>query len=610
MQKLLISLGLDLTEWKDGVSRAKKEYDGLVRGVGNGLKKVGIGTAMIAGSMAAVFGMTEVVVAQSRVFETLQAKTRAADHEMKALKEDVYDLNTALGLRSVSDAAEKMGMVAKLSRTTGEELKQLAYQTGLLGKEFGEEEEQLAAQIAIMKSFKVSVGEAGDVVAFLNEQGGDLKGELLESIKEYSVQFSEAGFSLNQTVAILKEGLGQGWNVDKAADAFKEGRLRLMGGDKATVDALKLLGLSDLDDQIKSGLVSIPRAMGQIQGELSKLNKTEQFRIAKEIFGAQYEDVGETAMTAMLSGMNKQMKTTGAIDMMTKSLHDRFSYKWDASVSRLTNSFSRMLDDLKPHILPAIEWFGDLTESISDFSKQYGYIVKTIGAGIVVFAVLAGVLGVISVAAGVFGIALAVITSPITLIMLGIAALTAGIIYLETEFGFFSGAWTETVEEFDRTVEAFKRVGDDIGKIWDGIAGYFTGEGFQIDFIKPIEEFFTTGLTGLFIDSVSGWGTTIYDQLMAPINKIKNSAIGKFLFGGYESDDSTKTSAKKIRGQSSAPGQTGEVSNGWSVTGVPGLGQIAPLPAQDKRTIVQIGHYHSNSRNAAADWSTLGMVAQ
>lgn len=604
-------MGLDLSEWKDDISRAKKEYQGLVKGVGSGLKQIGIGTVAIAGSMTALFGMTELVAAQSRVFEQLQVHTRAADNEMQALKEDVYELNTALGLRSVSTAAEKMGMVARLSRKTGDELKQLTYQTGLLGREFGQEEEQLAAQVAIMQSYKTSVSEAGDVVAFLNSQGGDIKGELLESIKEYSVQFSEAGFSLNQTVAILKEGLSQGWNVDKAADAFKEGRLRLMGGDKATVDALKLLGLSDLDNQIKSGLVSIPQAMGQIQGELSKLNKTEQFRIAKEIFGSQYEDVGETAMTAMLSGMNKKMQTTGAIDLMTQSLHGRFSYKWDAAVSNLTNSFSRLIEDLKPHILPAIEWFSKLTSGISDFSKKYQYIVKSIGAGIATFTILAGVLGVIAVAAGVFGIALAIITSPLTLILLAVLAVAAGLIYMEAKFGSVSKAWDETVAEFDRTVAAFKRLGDDIGKAWDSIKDYFTRDtGFYQDFIKPIEDFFKTGLGKLFIDTISSWGKTIHDELMGPINKIRNSAVGKFLFGGYEDPEKPKTSAKNIRGQGWSADKLGEVANGWSLTGVPGIPVPAAPPSQEKRTIVNIQNYHSNSRNSAADWYSLGWVAK
>ena len=482
MQKLLISLGMDLSGWRDGVSKAKKDFAGPQKGVGNGLKKIGVGALMIGGAATGLFGLTETVVAQSRVFETLQAKVGAADSAMSALKEDVYDLNSALGLRSVKDASEKMTMVAKLSRKTGDELKQLTYQTGLLGKEFGNEEEQLGAQIAVMRAFKSSVGEAGDVVAFLNKQGGDIKGELLESIKEYSVQFSEAGFSLNQTVAVLKAGLSEGWNVDKAADAFKEGRVRLMGGDKAVVDALDLLGLGNLDEQIKQGALSIPQAMAQIQGELSKLNKTEQFRIAKEIFGNQYEDVGSTAMTAMLEGMNKKMKTTGSMDLLTASMEGRFSHKWDKSISKLSNSFSRLINAIKPLLVPIIEWFGDITDRISVFSKKYQYIMKTIAIGIGVFTGLAAVLGIVSIVAGVAGAAFAILTSPITLIIIGVAALAAGLIYLEKKTGLVSRAWNGLSEiaaaAWEKIEPGFLKIKDLAISVWDEIkalAGAISG---------------------------------------------------------------------------------------------------------------------------------------
>lgn len=656
MQKLLISLGMDLSDWKDGVSKAKKQYGGLVKGVTSGLKKIGVGAVMMAASATGLYGMTEGVVNQSRTFETLQTKVGATSSQMKALRGDVYELNSALGLRSVSDAADKIGMVAKLSRKTGDELKQLTYQTGLLGKEFGEEEEQLKAQLAMMAAFKSTVGEAGDAVAFLNKQGGDMKGELLESIKEYSVQFAEAGFNLNQTVAIIQQGLDKGWNVDKAADAFKEGRLRLMGGDKATVDALKLLGLGDLDGQIKKGLVSIPHAMSQIQGELSKLNKTEQFRIAKDIFGNQYEDVGETAMTAMLTGMNKKVQTAGTIDLMTKSLEDRFSHKWDTAISNLGNSFSEMIESIKPHLVPIVEWFSRITSRVTAFSQKYQYIMKTIAVGIAGFTALAGVLGILSVAVGVLGIAFNVLTSPITLIILAIVAVGAGLYFLEKKTGIVSlifGKWLDIVSG------CFSRIKETIGAVADLFENGFSIDGLlnvmekaAKTILTPFDTLFGTdltelfkdtvkgwgnslfdvlmstinkiknsvvgfcddfilfgaGLDKLFMDTISSWGSSIYEELMAPINKIRKSAVGRFLFGGYEDKGKPKISAKNIRGQTSDPNGTRKpvASSGWFGTSF-GNQKADSAPAQ-KTTTINIGSYHSNSRNAAADWETMGYI--
>ncbi len=601
MQKLLISLGLDLTEWKTNIARAKEEYKSLVKGVKNGLAKALKGAVTVAATSVAVFGAGELLADHSRNFEKLAKSTKTSSAEMRILREDVYSLNSALGLRSVRDAADKMRMVAKLSRSTGDELKRLTYQTGLLGKEFGSEEDQLTAQIAVMRAFKTSVGEVGDVVAFLNAQGGDIKGELLESIKEYSVQFAEAGFNLDQTVSVLKAGLEKGWNLDKAADTFKEGRLRLMGGKKETVDALELLGLGGLDAQIEKGVVSIPRAMSIIQKELNKLNKTEQFRIAPDIFGSQYEDIGSEAMSAMLSGMNIKLKTSGAIDLLTNDLHARFSYKWDKAVSDSTNSFSRMLDSLKPHILPIVEWFGKAASAVSGFSRQYLFITKTLGAGIAVFMGITLVLGALAMVAGIAGAAFALLTSPITLIIAGVAGVGLGLAFLERKTGLISrsfrafgeiavSAWESLKPGLNAVVELgrevwmqFKALGNEVLslfpslsslagaldfsevgktfasifktmviapikaslsvfkgllKIINAVVGIFKDgfdqknlslimEGIGDVFVKPFQTFFKEGIGKLFYNAVSGWGELLYQKLSRPLEKLKNSDIGR-----------------------------------------------------------------------------------
>ncbi|MBU2514513.1 phage tail tape measure protein [bacterium] len=577
----MITLGLDLDEWGDGITKARNQFKVLEKGVTSGLKKVGVGAVMVAGAITGMFGMGELMADQTRPFEILQNKVGATDAEMVTLRDDVYELNKALGLRSVTDAANKFSLVAKMSRATGDELERLTYQTGLLEKMFGNEEEQLGAQIALMKAYKTSAGEAGDIVAFLNNQGGDIKGELLESIKEYSVQFAEAGFSLNQTVAVLKEGLAKGWNVDKAADAFKEARIRLMGGEKATIDALEILGLNDLDNQLKSGSLSVFDAMGQIQDELSKLNQTEQFRIAKEIFGTPYEDVGGQAMKAMLEGMRKEVSYTGAIDQLSESLNNRFSHKWDQGMSNLGNSFSSMIETLKPHVLPLVEGFTELTDDISTFSRKYEYITKTIGLSIGAFTGLIAVLGGIAVVAGIAGIAMAVLTSPIALVALAVLGVGAGINYLESEFGFFTNAWSGIVNDFNKDVERFKAIGDDIKIKWNEFTAFITDTVPFDEFIKEVGE--------------------VFDKIERMVKTFRNSWIGQKI--GI-SEDEPGVSAKNIKEGKPYVAPTNFDTSGFfrmvNPTKESEETQKGATPYQ-----IYIRNYHSNSRNAAADWGTL-----
>ncbi len=645
MQRLLISLGLDLNEWKSGIKKAKRQFSVLIegtkkrlnrefKGIGKGLGRAIKGSLVVAGAGATIFGMTQMIADHSRHFENLQKTTGSTAAQMQLLKEDVYDLNRELGLRSVDAAVEKMSTVARLSRKTGDELKQLTFQTGLLGKEFGDEENQLTAQLSLMKAFKTSVGEVGDVMAYLNKQGGDLKGELLESVKEYSVQFAEAGFNIDQTVAILKSGLEQGWNVDKAADAFKEGRLRLMGGDKATVDAMKLLGLGNLDEQIKKGAVTIPQAMSKIQTELNKLNKTEQFRIAKEIFGAQYEDIGGDAMAAMLSGMNVKLKTSGSIDLLTNDLQGRFSYKWDRAVSNSTNAFSRMLDSLKPHVLPLIEWFGKATETVSNFSKKYGYIAKTIGASIGIITVLTGVLGGIAVVAGIAGAAFTVLTSPILLVIAAVVGVGIGLVYLEKKTGVFSKTFKALSPKIKSIAARFSQLGKRISPVIDYVTNLLkafdwskAGKAFEMTidrfFLAPIraivaafdgvldvsEAALSLFENGFSKESVGRLANSLKSAFVNPVAEFFDFDSAKTILGPGSDEESPKASPREIReNESGNPFRLKSTTN-WETQVAQGTSDDKNVPSVGKQVTVHIKNYHSNSNNAAADWETQGLIA-
>lgn len=395
--KLQIGIGLQ----KDGT------FDSVINGMKSQFNEMskGISTMM---SGAFQFGaattsagiLVESVTRIDDAFSSLQDQLGVADSGLSDMREEVYQLNSALGLKSPIDAANMLRDVSRTSKLAGQELKDLTFQTGLLEKKFGDSEGALSAQVNMIRAWNVDAKAAGDSVAYLMNQGGDLRGELLDSINEYSVQFADAGFSLNQTVAAMQAGLNSGWSIDKAADAFKEGRLRLMGGDRAAVDALKILGLDNLTDQIKAGTTTIPQAFGQIQTEMAKLSNVEQFQIGKEIFGTQYEDTGAKAMTAMLEGMNSAVKSSGTIDLITKNMQDRIGWKWDNALSNMTNATAEMMTSLKPAILPAIEWFGEAAESVKDFSTDYKSLTKTIvlaGIG------LLGITATVGLAKMVFG---------------------------------------------------------------------------------------------------------------------------------------------------------------------------------------------------------------
>jgi hypothetical protein len=198
--------------------------------------------------------------------------------------------------------------------------------------------------------------------------------------------------------------------------------------------------------------------------------------LGKDIFGTQFEDVGEKAALDIFKSMRKEVNTNGELDRFQNDLQKRFSFKFDRSVSSALNNFSSALESLKPAILPVVETFSNLMGGIGNFAKRYPTITKMIGVGVIGFLsataaiggltlamggfklVTGGILGVFSpLKLALFGtgknagllaksltflkpIGLALI-SPFGLIGLTIAAVGVGLYFLEKKTGALSKGW-------------------------------------------------------------------------------------------------------------------------------------------------------------------------
>ena len=81
------------------------------------------------------------------------------------------------------------------------------------------------------------------------QNGLDKNDDLLDTINEYSVHFSQAGYSAEEMFNSLKNGTDAGtFSVDKLGDAVKEFGIRMKDG--TANDSLKELGLN-VDDVTK-----------------------------------------------------------------------------------------------------------------------------------------------------------------------------------------------------------------------------------------------------------------------------------------------------------------------------------------------------------------------
>lgn len=156
-----------------------------------------------------------------------------------------------------------------------------------------------------------------DLIVRAFQAGGDEADDLLDTIDEYSQHWSAMGLSgeeaLNQIVAGLQDGQR---DADKLADAVKEMRIRAVEDTDTISAAYSSLGLDADDmrakflaggDSAKQAFLTVIEALRSVDDPI------EQNRLAIELIGTQFEDLGPRALDALVSIEGKLGDVAGAV---------------------------------------------------------------------------------------------------------------------------------------------------------------------------------------------------------------------------------------------------------------------------------------------------------
>jgi mannose/fructose-specific phosphotransferase system component IIA len=156
---------------------------------------------------------------------------------------------------------------------------------------------------ALMENFGLTSEEAFDFVQAGLQNGLDASGDFLDSIGEYSVQFAEGGADAGQFFSVLDTGLQAGLlGTDKAADLFKEFRVRIQDGSDATSDALEAIGIDadDMAERFADGSLTAIDAFQEVKNALRDVDdENVAFQSGVALLGTQFEDLGEDAVQAI-----------------------------------------------------------------------------------------------------------------------------------------------------------------------------------------------------------------------------------------------------------------------------------------------------------------------
>lgn len=426
-----------------------KKSDGLTDKLG------GLGGALAGAALTGHIEDSTVSLGELRAQLGL---TEEETKELGAVARDVYTDNFGA---SIGEATQVTGLLHQALGTTGDELKNATEDVFRITDAFGHlgaDSQIVAEDVRVMKQAfpDKSDAEILDIIAMGFQEGAGRSGDLQDTLQEYPRFFSEIGLSAEDMTNFLVSGMEAGArNSDLLGDAVKEmGIIIQEEGSKGQERIAKIFGDEQAQQLItnfaeggeagREAFFTILEGLNEIEDPL------ERNQAAVDLFGTKGEDLAGVldgmlpSFIATKDQMNEVGDVTGSLDAQYVGM--------GSTLEGLKRKFeSNLIGPLGGVAAPAQEAvtaFGGVATGLAGLSAlgvDVGGVVSDLGGK------LAGAVKPTQLMSGAQA-ALNVVMSanPVLLVVLALAALTAGLIiaYKESETfrNIVNGVW-ESIQE-------------------------------------------------------------------------------------------------------------------------------------------------------------------
>lgn len=452
-----------------------------------------------AAGLLAVGGAMEVIgeaINRSELANKLGAQldlTKDESAEAGRIAGSVYAQNYGDSMEAVTEATGAvLSSLAYLADQGGPAVEDLTKRVLTFSSTFGTEAAEVAqsANNLIQQGLAKDAPEALDLIAAAFQRvPAQMRDEVLPIIDEYSTNLASLGFSGEAAMGLIVNASQQGAiAMDKVGDALKEFGIRATDiGDTAAQDALKGLGLdaaATANTLLQGGEQANEAFQNIVSGLLSVQDPGEQAAAAIALFGTPLEDLDKVKLPGFLEGLSNSGSAmgdfTGSIDEMGQRLSEGPGAQLELFRRQVQDTLINGLGTAAGYVREHTELFKTFGIAVGVAVAAYGLlraaaVVSAVSMGVhaaatgadtaalaanriamgahavVAVAMRAGMLagaaatGIATAATWAFNAAMAVLTSPITLIIIAIAALVAGIVLLynknETFRNFVQAAW-------------------------------------------------------------------------------------------------------------------------------------------------------------------------
>ena len=382
---------------KDSFTEAADSAIPLMGKVGDLASGLTGAQAAAIGAGAAVTGVGVLAVGSANdinsAMNQLQASTGATAEETEKYRnvmEEVYNNNYGDSFGDIGQA------IADINKNMGDmsegRLKNVTESAFALRDTFGYEiPESTRAAKAMMDNFGISGDKAMNMIATGAQNGLDYSGEFLDSISEYSVQFSKMGLDAEDMFAIFQKGAESGaFNLDKVGDAVKEMSIRVVDGSDTTREGFELLGLNadEMAQKFAAGGDSAKEAFEQTIDALAAMeDPLAQNQAGVDLMGTMWEDLGADAVTALADIQENSYGTADAMNQIKDVKYDDLGAQFEelkrnveTAIIPIGESLMPLLLELGESVLPLV--IDCLAPLIELFAQLLSPILSLIGSAI------------------------------------------------------------------------------------------------------------------------------------------------------------------------------------------------------------------------------------
>lgn len=370
----------------------------------------------------------------------LYATTNLSGQALKDLKGVAQDVFKSGVTDSIDEATEATAIMKQGFKDLDDtSLAKLTSQVISLSKRTGTDvQENVTGTTQLMNAFGLDSQKAFDLVADGYKNGLNASGDFMDTLNEYAPLFQQAGFSAQDMLSIMKNGLSNGaMNTDKVADAVKELQIRLGDGSfeanmgtfsEATQNSFK---------QWKEGKATVADVAQSIQQDLNKMSPEDKQK-ALSALSSQFEDLGTKAGGSLFNIGKEFDNVNGKLDEATQKTS---SQEWQGALNEMQAALLPIGTDILTALLPVIQILGELAQWFSNLPGPVKTFVESFGGLLAVFTLLAPIIAGIVALFALFGSTVGIVMAVIAAVI----AVIAGIITAIKNWGaitdWFSDKW-------------------------------------------------------------------------------------------------------------------------------------------------------------------------